>query len=422
MPPDIVRPLATIRAGTLVILAMRLGMQWRTLRLGSGMQADGNGYSLTSSPVRGLGMIMQFTYDEPMKSTQSIIPSAAADMLMCGILPTCPRLFKADSGGRELSFKLIGDDRKVSFFWNIVNFLKLSEETVGMFDDKNEEFKNKDRHRGRPFTQPVLNDVFCVIMPFLPLEHSSSVDVLFSGWLGQVHSSVFHYWAARRALLVNLENQCHRADSPSQGLEGILTHFNHLETEYFGDFYFQEAKACIVGGCKADCMRVPCYFKGENVEKRRLNMLIDLRSIHLKTTKYFEELNNTTDEKLVKPQLRYVDLLAAHANMAFPAGQSAFSAWFHHNGRHTYDLNKDSPPGEYLEMYEQVCFYVENLNSLVKELEHKGCTMADEEIKEAWWMLMLRGVVWDMSVWCTPLEEEPVPASFYVNQTPLWIT
>jgi hypothetical protein len=56
MPPDLTRPLAEVSMGDIVILALRMGMQWRVLDLDSGkLQADGNGFNLTGFEARGLG-------------------------------------------------------------------------------------------------------------------------------------------------------------------------------------------------------------------------------------------------------------------------------------------------------------------------------------------------------------------------------
>jgi hypothetical protein len=64
MPPEIVRPLATITIGTLVVLAHRMGMVWRDLRPIRGLlRAEANGHTFTSIVIRGFGTLVQYTYD-----------------------------------------------------------------------------------------------------------------------------------------------------------------------------------------------------------------------------------------------------------------------------------------------------------------------------------------------------------------------
>lgn len=107
VPPDIVRPFATSNVGDIIALAHRLGMRWKDIRPDDGvLRAEGNGQSITSTTVRGFGLLLQYTFDLivldrnadkraqtwNIKSTLTI-PSFAADMLGFQIVP----------GSRDLS-------------------------------------------------------------------------------------------------------------------------------------------------------------------------------------------------------------------------------------------------------------------------------------------------------------------------------
>lgn len=79
--PDMVRPLATSTVGDIVVLALRLGMEWTELDLGQGkMQASGNGCSLTSTEVRGLGILASFSAAGGQGASPYLVPSRAVDV------------------------------------------------------------------------------------------------------------------------------------------------------------------------------------------------------------------------------------------------------------------------------------------------------------------------------------------------------
>ena len=110
MPPNIFRPFATSKVGNITALAHRLRMCWRDIRPENGvLRAEGNGPSITSTTVRGFGLLLQYTFDlivldrtagkRPqtwnMKSTLTI-PSLEADMLGFQIVPGSWDLFLPD--------------------------------------------------------------------------------------------------------------------------------------------------------------------------------------------------------------------------------------------------------------------------------------------------------------------------------------
>lgn len=95
MPPEVVRPLATTTVGTLVVLAHRLGMAWRDLQPSRGyIRAEGNGHTISSTTIRGFGVLVQYTFDDSYHPSHAARPHArihteAADKLACGIFPGC---------------------------------------------------------------------------------------------------------------------------------------------------------------------------------------------------------------------------------------------------------------------------------------------------------------------------------------------
>jgi len=108
MPPDVVRPFASISLSDIAILARRIGMEWTVFKPVEGViEAQGNGHLLSSAVVRGLGLMLNyrcirsskliadraFSVDADfMMIPESFVCSATTDMMWFGILPGNPDL------------------------------------------------------------------------------------------------------------------------------------------------------------------------------------------------------------------------------------------------------------------------------------------------------------------------------------------
>lgn len=103
MQPDIVRPLASSTVSDIAIMARRLGMVWKTFDPGSGsLRAEGNGHVFTSTMVRSLGTVLQYTYTARKNDGNcAYIPVQEADKLGFGLVELDHRLF-----GPEMAFGL----------------------------------------------------------------------------------------------------------------------------------------------------------------------------------------------------------------------------------------------------------------------------------------------------------------------------
>ncbi|KAH8820345.1 hypothetical protein F5884DRAFT_849607 [Xylogone sp. PMI_703] len=95
MPPDVVRPLASSTVGDVAIMARRLGMVWKTFDPGAGlMRAEGNGHVFTSTLVRSIGTILQYSYTSRDNLGNCFyIPAKEADKLGFGLVEFDHRLF-----------------------------------------------------------------------------------------------------------------------------------------------------------------------------------------------------------------------------------------------------------------------------------------------------------------------------------------
>jgi len=67
---------------------------------------------------------------------------------------------------------------------------------------------------------------------------------------------------------------------------------------------------------------------------------------------------------------------------------------------------------------------VDERKFVAKKLRYRDETLVTElDVEEAWWMLMLRGICWNMSVWIeAPDAGALVPSSLYSDTSMVWIT
>lgn len=406
-PDDVIRPLASSKLGDIVVIAMRLGMHWRELQISKdgGVRADGGGYNLSSTSIRGLGMVLLFDagLGSPGQTRQSpaLVSSKYADKMMCGILPADPELI----GQRE--FPLIGEDRKLSLLGNLLNTLNVSEraraelirpELIGPLDG----WFCQWRRTG-------FNDLVCLIPPFLPLEGSRNYSVLYRGFLGMNPYNTFSYWEGRRALWHRLTSRVKSIESPQ--LSWILHRIP--DRDHNTGFFKSQIGWPLRHFHDRDYDLID--FRGTKMERGLVRVQL-CREVFNETTEYFKKMQSGSEQVLVR--FKYLDLVGAHCSMAVDAGFAARDVNDGKGYRQKLDHSGLTVPWPY-EIAWTYADFVER-GDIHKDLSARGWNITKEKAEEAWWMLMLRGMVWEMSVFFF-LPEEVVPASFYGNQTPMWI-
>lgn len=110
-PPDVVRPLARTNLSDIAVIARRMGMKWKDFRPSDGiLRAEGHSHIITSTVVRSLGIVLQYSYTgqgQRLKTAEHnvgagrviagsliseqqeiYIPSPKADRLGCGVIRT----------------------------------------------------------------------------------------------------------------------------------------------------------------------------------------------------------------------------------------------------------------------------------------------------------------------------------------------
>ena len=295
MPPEMIRPLATSTLGDIVILAVRLGMQWRALKPENArLQADGNGYSLSATEVRGLGIVFRFAATGFHNELPRLVPSGEQDKLLCGIVPGCPDLVKRD-------FKLVGDNWKCLKIDGILS-------KIGLPKDK------KDQYAKCPW-QETYNEVIQLLCPSLPLEGSTIGRFYFSAWHEtNDRKSVFRFWEGRLALKRGLEKRMQEKKRYVEtSLLGVYEYFENFEKHYANDFY-----------CRWDRAAIPNHTS----PSQKTSMLNCCRDAFGSTTRSLknlsEDLNPQLEQYEESDQLQgYLSLIAAHVSMSLDAFQEA---------------------------------------------------------------------------------------------------
>ena len=393
MPPDVVRPFATSNVGDMIALAHRLGMRWKEIRPDDGiMRAEGTGQSITSTTVRGFGLLLQYTFDrgilEKRDRTPDIqrltIPSREADMLGFQIVPGIPLLHLPDfvfdySTGFAtvaLAMKTLGVDGNVRIMY--ADYFRRSGCLYGF------------------------SDLIGMVAPFLPLPGSSVVQV-FSPY-PEVYVSPTNWWEGfvvyHARLLKYMEEQT-KAGNYSEQLTWVLERFEYLRRTYpWNQCPSWEAESA----------------NNETKNGRSIGFLNDLRDIWSTTTTYFETLQLQYRYLELSKHFRYIDLVGAHIAQAVYYPDIA-EANIKAGTNKRYELGA----GRSKQVAEGMHLYVDRIPKVVEFMKEKGFDMGSV-VKEAWWTLMLRAMCWHRSVAFVNIPRDmSVPPSFHGSRIPVYI-
>ena len=384
MPPDIVRPFATSNVGDTIALAHRLGMRWKDIRPGDGvMRAEGNGQSVTSTSVRGFGLLLQYTYDVSIVRIQTgirnkddlstpTIASREADMLGFQITP---RTYGIPNF-------IFGTPMDTSTITRAMNQLGLNQDIQDMYVNY---FKKSKRLYG-------FSDLIGMVTCFLPLQGSSIVQV-FSPY-PDAHDSPTNWWEGfvvyHARLLECVDDQIKTGDESKQ-MQWVLDKFEYMRRTYPWN----------------QCPSWEAESMNKKTKNRSIAFLNDLRDIWSTATDYFRDLS---------PNFRYRDLVGAHIAQAVYYPDLAEA-----NIKAGTDKRYDLGAGRSQRVAEGMHIYVDQIPKVVDFMKEKG--FDDEKVvREAWWTLILKAMCWHRSV--ALMEFQPsnaVPPSFHDSRIPVYI-
>lgn len=161
MPPDVVRPLASIALGDILTLCFRLRIEVHPEQ--KPWSADGFGHSFSPVAVQGLGTVVQYRFDRNLSQPDDdnpansyFAPSEACDKLAFGIIPANPRLG-------------IKKDWKVNTAPNFIESIMTHFEELGISEETRRlmrEDKSQDKHN----TSEALCEPLLLICPPLVVD------------------------------------------------------------------------------------------------------------------------------------------------------------------------------------------------------------------------------------------------------------
>lgn len=413
MPPEITRPLATSPLGNIIAIAHRLGMRWLDTRLSEGfMRAEGNGHSLISTLVRGLGPVFQYGFDQKPASKAGnrpnggepatdrdpaifpLVPSIYVDMMACGII--------VYASWHEMSQKCypttgVDEEETRELLQAALLDMGLAGKAVRRLTDVNA-LRSFRTNPWSSLPAAPLCDLIGIVSPFIPMEGSTLTRIVFPIRTIQVFSPLL-FWESREVLCARLEEIVLKGKSSPQ-MQNILDQLRELRDEYGDDFFCRWDKA------------LSAYQSPESpVKARKLKYLSRLRDIHAGAVNFIDHL--------YQGDSFYRALVAAHATVAIDASTKA---WAEPNPRDKHG-GYDGPR---LKWHEIAHLYVDYLDRIITETQNTaekiGITcLTKSQVEDAWWTLVLRGISWYMSVWIT-VPNYSVPSYYYDSQTRVYIS
>lgn len=413
---NITRPVAQTRLGDIILFALRMGMQWRRINVERGtLLAVGKGYSLSSANQSGL--IVTFTSTGFPKKPPRIIPSQFADKMLFGILPGDPDLVKKD-------FSLVSREGEVH-----------REEYILERILEHRRFDSGVHIRF--WTWAARQDLKKLLCPFFPQEHANTATVRFLGWPWHRVASILHYFESRVAFIQMLDAEVKRPLSQYKEEDSILlrsvkTRLDELKDEYPSDFY-----------CINFTHRNREGPSSTGLHENFNSLLQKCREIFDSCTKNLTEhgWHLEVDKAPDGGSTKFALLVAAHTfltnNSTHEAKNELQEAekrlkngdWAEYIG-----LEEQAPPeakkkphlgnpGFYFRMNRIVQNMKSEDRGIKQQLAKLGVEVTDTDAQLAWWMMMMRGIAWDMSCYreSWPADERFVPSTYYGDPTPVML-
>ncbi|KAF3033030.1 hypothetical protein E8E12_002395 [Didymella heteroderae] len=351
MPPEVVRPLATTTVGTLVVLAHRLGMAWRDLQPSRGyIRAEGNGHTISSTTIRGFGILVQYDFDESYHPSHTARPHArihteAADKLACGIIPGCEALDLPDV--HVVHSTSAADPNQhthpnKTLHASSLTMVRGSLESIGVAEEVVEVITKQDGWG----SLELMCDLRSMFSPFLPLR-GSTVTTVTNALCADTESLATH-WAriVFRRRLEQYITSGHYSAHLNTLLGHLITYAARWPHFFYESLHFQMGQQ---SRCPADLIEFS-------------------HDVFDETTAFFEDAQN-------RHGMVYKDLVLAHLHLGVAAWERVYSLQ-----RNMYRtdplLVPGSPSSDIVEVFHS---YVdqEQLDLVANLMEQKGMRVKD---------------------------------------------
>ena len=386
MPPDVIRPFASITLSDIAILARRMGMVWTEFKPAAGvLEAQSNDHFLSSAVIRGLGIMLSYRRLSGARHVMlkrhsvpsTFVCSTQTDMMWFGILPGNPTLALPDLA--------VGTNE------DIQNTLSQLDPT-GKACESLENLQREDPHRLHGF---------CDIVPMV------------APWLRQAPATISPYprpcpytygltWycVAYRVFYDRLRqyNTTDKATGPDgrPSTRWMQKTYEALH-ERFGDEW---------DGISRD------------LDRREVAFFDTLERHYEETTEYFLDKSppSTSEggENAEEGRFSYMDLVTAHLRQA-PRSYHDAQQRVDNNTLTWKDFMFDRPwRGEAMALYWE---YMPDYVSYMRERGYQG---DDATVQEAWIILMFRAFLWQRTH--VGLANDPaLPSRFYGSGLPIYI-
>ena len=386
VPPEVVRPLASVTVSDIAVMARRLGLIWKQFdHLEGNLRAEGNGHTIISTAVRSMGTVLQIgikdflpTGDPAEEFNELYIPSEAADKMGFGLVPGEASLGVPD-------YKLGTEEEVLATLRNVVDPSREAARTVEGLLEAN------------PGWTPGISDIIGFAAPMIRQSHSSIVRVPqpagYATGLTQQQEGfvVFH-----KRLLNLVEERDAKHEPVSKQTRSILHQYAELLYRY-GD-QWEDQEVC-----------------NQKLNDRSTDFLDDLQERHLDATTYFKDLMvryNDTGEK--SQVFRYTDLMYAHVRYAvnyFPDALERINA-SPSRARDHYGMRVAGW------ITEGAHIYFDNIPKVIAHMRSKGFDQPTI-VEEAWLTMMWKAFLWHR---CHFMVEGPrVPSSIWGSKFPVYI-
>jgi hypothetical protein len=431
MPPDAVRPFASITLGDLLTLCYRLRITVDDLRPGR-FSANGFGNNLASLQIQGLGMVVQYQYDSShdpeyhalKRANTKFIPSENADKMAFAIIPRNERLgiYEDWHLGEWNGWEKFPDNMREHF------------KALGIPDRHLSQVKVlKDKQRCD--TWRVFADSILLLAPFMPIEGLGVVKYqppipheYLNSTLG-VREGPIVLRERLNELYPTFKDHVHNslpapASSIFAQMQWICSIFNFLESKYHTQFYHGGR-----GFYKPLLDSNACMPQGHDL----------IREIH--------SAFSTADEYLAllfnSPQHAptYTYLVAAHQEVAMRILVDIQTEINAHgpNKAERSESNRTAPKfraaptfptgGMHRGLMEAIHRFIDaadkeiidsyraKTDGLLDTMGRRPAELSDELVRTGWWTMMLRACLWGIVHLPIARPGLPYPSRYWKNGT-----
>lgn len=398
MPPDIIKPLASSTIGAMIVFAHGLGMRWTEFRPYDGvLRVESRGKSLTSTTVRGIGIVFQYTNylgDTSPETNNSIlaVPERHADMMKFGIITT-PYF--------DRSLVMVNPKDSVK------DVCTRSLRNLGLMD--NLLHTNADESLDDLRIKYFLNDVLGFLMDYIPNEPSEKIRILgcrlmlhfpYPWKLESPTSLIVGHTCLAKCLHAHIETM----DSSSQAKASLEELYQVIERiRSLSPFDWKNKMAQYRRSAKYHLLDYDKNFKMTQPSES--------------FPQHKEEISPNGD-RTSKSYKRYKDLISCH-----------FSSLYYNGNREKGRLTEEEKDPNRYDIggpYNQECLewslvYVKNVPEVVKRMRWMGYEDADQVIV-AWWKMIVRGMLWFLPHQMGDPSPPDVDASWWDSNLPVQLS